>query len=128
MTTEVWEVFELLEFHNILRAFDSIKDAAADFAGAVASGQEAPPTSETVTIAKDAEPHPSVQPDDSSLDDKIKEIVAKNPDAGTGQIARMLNSVEYGNIKMGRLKVRKRLKKLGLNSKSDRYKYSRQYS
>ena len=128
MIPEVWEVFELLEFHNILRAFDSVKDAVADFgANAVASGPETPQDSAAVSTGAETQAHPSVQPDDDSLDDKIKEIVAKNPDAGTGQIARMLNSAEYGNIKMGRLKVRKRLKKMGLNSKSGRYKHSRQY-
>lgn len=132
MIPEVWEVFELLEFHNILKAFDSVKDAVSDFEKRqpqkAAAGQETTMASESSagSSEKSSEPAP-VEVNDESLDEKIRQIVAENPDVSTTQIARLLNSSEYGNIKIGWIKLRKRLKKLGLNTKSSRYKHARQY-
>ena len=132
MIPEVWEVFELLEFHNILKAFDSVKDAVSDFEKGqpktALTGQPAIESAESGTDDVPAhEEFSSGQAFDDSIDEKIKQAVAKNPEAGSSQIAKLLNSEEYGNVKIGRFKLRKRLKKLGLFSKSNRYKHSRQY-
>ena len=57
---------------------------------------------------------------DLSLTEKIKKIVADDPDAGTTQIVRTLNSPQYGNVKVGWFGVRRILKQTGLDSKKKR--------
>jgi hypothetical protein len=133
MIPEVYEVFELLEFHYILKAFDNLQDAVADFersgmvpaAKVTETGTTAPafhsketayanPIAETVSIAKER-----------TLEDKIRNIVKEMPFAGTIQIARQLNTPEYGNEKIGWFGLRKILKRMGLDSKQKRIGHSR---
>lgn len=135
MIPEVYEVFELLEFHYILKAFQTLQEAVNDFerAGKMAAVEPQP-----------AEPQPSPeaqasrQPQersqettttsrvtDMTLEDKVKKVVSDIPGAGTIQIARTLNTPEYGNEKIGWFGLRKVLKRLGLDSKQKRFAYAR---
>jgi anti-sigma B factor antagonist len=138
MIPDVFEVFELLEFHYILKAFDTIEEAVADFdriggvamprpvarAAAKMAGQTAvkPGQAEVATEVAvdftDSQPMPN-------LDDKIRQIIRENPDAGTLKIKQMLNTPRYGNVRVGWWDVRRRLKELGLESKSKRLDYFR---
>jgi len=126
MIPDVYEVFELLEFHYILKAFDSIEEAVEDF------DQGKSP----VKIKKKKEPEQQKQPSvdfsvsgkqkeevseqPATLEDKIKEIAINNPDWSAGKIAKELDTEEYGFVKVGTISVWKMLRKLNLGSKAQR--------
>ena len=128
MIPEVYEVFELLEFHYILKAFDSLQDAVKDFE---ISGVFTPspathhePVSRSATARQEqggiSSGLPEASPQTASLEDSIRKIVKQMPQAGTAQIARTLNTPQYGNMKIGWFGMRKALKKLDLDSKHKR--------
>jgi len=149
MIPDVYEVFELLEFHYILKAFDTIEEAVADFdRGGVAGGFHKPAAggstahaaskpdgrrqqtahatagrSEAAT-AEVYTPTPTIKPA-PNLDERIRQAIRDNPEAGTLKIKQMLNSPRYGNFKISWWDVRRRLKDLGLDSKSKRLDYFR---
>ena len=141
MIPDVYEVFELLEFHYILRAFDSIEEAIRDFdRGGFEEKPAAPPPSESETApqvpvsdggsesvaTEQMRTTQSAEKPPQSLDDKIREVVVNNPDAGTLKIKKLLNSPMYGNVKIGFFELRRRLKQLNLDSKAKRVEYFRQ--
>lgn len=136
MIPEVYEVFELLEFHYILKAFDSLEDAIKDFeVSGMFSSSSAPPMHD-LSDASSAAPSapPPVAPmttaervaESTTLEDMVKKIVKSMPHAGTGQIAKALRTPQYGNHKLGWFAMRKVLKNLGLDSKSKRMTFSSQ--
>ena len=133
MIPEVYEVFELLEFHYILKAFDTIEEAVKDFERTLPLkvqepelvevetgnlGQKAAQAAEVTQAAKSEKPHKMERGD--SLEEKVRKVIAANPDASTIQIARTLHTPQYGNIKIGWFGLRRILKKLGLDSKEKR--------
>lgn len=134
MMPDVYEVFELLEFHYILKAFDSIEDAIADFDKRKVYVEEkvyaedneyTPPVSERTVETTSADEdylkkleEPLVA--DQSIEEKIKNIVIENPDIGSIKLMRTLNTSKYGNVKLGYFQLLKYLKKLNLNSKKKR--------
>jgi anti-sigma B factor antagonist len=137
MIPEVYEVFELLEFHYILKAFDSLQDAIKDFeVSGMFSSPTAPPMPDTSAAPGSAnmyEPVP-VAPmtttervaESQTVQDMVKKIVKTMPHAGTGQIAKALRTPQYGNHKLGWFAMRRMLKDLGLDSKSKRMTFSSQ--
>ncbi len=131
MIPEVYEVFELLEFHYILKAFDSLQDAIKDFeisgvfTASPASMHEPVSRGATARQEKSAVPAEFPEsPQQASLEDNIKKIIKEMPQAGTIQIARSLNSPQYGNMKIGWFGIRRILKKLGLDSKHKRASFA----
>lgn len=134
MIPEVYEVFELLEFHYILKAFDTLKEAIVDFersgmvstAGSIDLPRSAfgAPQAER-PVAKAPQAGTSAAAKEATLEDKIKRIVKDMPYAGTIMIARQLNTPEYGNEKIGWFGLRRILKQLGLDSKQKRINHSR---
>ncbi len=127
MIPEVYEVFELLEFHYILKAFDSIEEAIKDFERTLG------PMSETVPVAEvdvesprrpaSARPESTLAADSGrpeGLEEKIRKIIAADPDISTIQLARTLNTPAFGNIKVGWFALRRTLKNIGLDSKKKR--------
>ncbi|MDZ7359600.1 MAG: STAS domain-containing protein [candidate division KSB1 bacterium] len=145
MIPDVYEVFELLEFHYILRAFDTIEEAVGDFdRGGMAASYSKPqpaavhhataksdghgrgvvtPTGRSeYTTAEAFAPMPEARTV-SSLDEKIRQIIRDNPEAGTLKIKQMLSTPRYGGLKISWWDVRRRLKDLGLDSKSKRLEY-----
>jgi anti-sigma B factor antagonist len=134
MIPEVYEVFELLEFHYILKAFDTLKEAIVDFerSGMVATtgSLDLPRPSVGVQpvekpVAKTPQTVDFSSARESTLEDKILKIVKDMPYAGTIMIARQLNTPEYGNEKIGWFGLRRILKQLGLDSKQKRVNHSR---
>ena len=134
MIPEVYEVFELLEFHYILKAFDSLQDAIKDFE---ISGMFSSPTgpvhepvshgATAVSMQEQSAAPPAAgefTSQTTSLEENIKKIVKEMPQAGTGQIAKALNTPQYGNRKVGWFGMRKALKKLGLDSKNKRQSFA----
>ncbi len=121
MIPDVYEVFELLEFHYILKAYDTIEEAMKGFqqGGDVSTEIEEEtvdePIEETVDMAVEDDSEDDVV--DSSIEVKVKKLAIENPDWGASKIAKALNSEEYGYIKVGTLSIWKMLKRLNLGNK-----------
>jgi anti-sigma B factor antagonist len=133
MIPEVYEVFELLEFHFILKAFDTIDEAIKDFEKNLAArGYEpsgAATESETRSTAaatvQELENKSTISSSKAnSVEDKIKRIIQEDPEIGTVQMVRLLSSPRFGNIKVGWFALRKILKQMDLDSKKKRLQFS----
>ena len=123
MIPDVYEVFELLEFHYILKAYDTIEEAMKGFQ----QGGEISTEIEEESVESSVEETFSVEDDDSedeivdaSIEVKVKKLAIENPDWGASKIAKALNSDEYGYIKVGTLSIWKMLKRLNLGNKKQR--------
>ncbi|MBD3291166.1 anti-sigma factor antagonist [candidate division KSB1 bacterium] len=137
MMPDVYEVFELLEFHYILKAFDSIEDAIADFdkrkvvddTKSFSEGADYSREAGTSTGGRSDEDQGYASQADSSdisqqsVEDKIKQLVIENPDMSSIKMLKELNTEKFGNVKMGYFQLVKHLKKLNLNSKKKRMEY-----
>jgi anti-sigma B factor antagonist len=151
MVPDVYEIFELLEFHHILDVYDSVDESINKFEVLESTGK---PVAKEITMPK---PEPASSPDEPlaqaasaaavetmeespieteqddqtevmpaelPLGEKIKMIVKKNPEYGAFKIKKELNSVNFGFIKVGWMTVRGELNRLGLNSKAKRYQFA----
>ena len=134
MIPEVYEVFELLEFHYILKAFETQEEAIKDFErSGLASGSNTKVVAMEKDLRKKSAPvqgESKQQAKDESaslvtIEDRVRKIIAADPDAGTGQIAKLLNSPAFGNVKVGWFGLRRILKNIGLDSKKRREEYSK---
>ncbi len=144
MVPDVYEIFELLEFHHILDVYERVEDAVSKFETAEAAGK---PVAKEISLPKKEEkPQPqtsqsevAVEEDDSvgvveqtqqvsledmSLRDKLKHIVKENPEYGSYKIKRELNTAKYGFTKVGWFAVRGELARLKLNKRSKRYEFA----
>lgn len=142
MIPDVYEVFELLEFHYILKAFNTLEEAIDDFDHGTSSDISLQPSitsddekQKKVTVVSKAEtkviqagPNSEVshEPALNTIEDKIRQIVIENPDIGMIQIMKSLNSPRFGNIKLGWFAMRKYLKRLNLDSKKKRIEFFKQ--
>jgi anti-sigma B factor antagonist len=133
MIPEVYEVFELLEFHFILKAFDTIDEAIKDFEKNLAARgyepaaavMESESKSVATTSVQELENKAStISSQTNSVEEKIKRIIKEDPEIGTVQMVRLLNSARFGNIKVGWFALRKILKRLDLDSKKKRLQFS----
>ncbi|MFQ6112632.1 MAG: STAS domain-containing protein [bacterium] len=144
MIPDVYEVFELLEFHYILKAFDTLDDAISDFD--LASPSELPLRSslnddnksnhdvhvaskaQTDALQVGADYDSAAEPESETVEEKIRQIVVENPEAGTLQIIKTLNTPRFGNIKLGWFEMRKYLRQLKLDTKKKRVDFFKQKS
>ncbi len=145
MVPDVYEIFELLEFHHILDVYDTVDEAVNKFEMLEAAGKS---VAKEITLPK-SEPvsqppveqfatgtEPTEQMDDSKteeknidpaslpVNDKIKMIIKTDPIVGALKIKRILNSAIYGYTKMGWFEVRSKLVELNLNSKVKRFEFA----
>jgi len=124
MIPDVYEVFELLEFHYILKAFDTIEEAIRDFdkdRGIItAEEKKADDEEETTEHAFMDEEEGDVDEEGleiEGIEDKVKQIKQENPSWGATKIAKTLNTEKYEFIRMSSLSIWKLLRKLNLESK-----------
>jgi anti-sigma B factor antagonist len=133
MIPEVYEVFELLEFHFILKAFDTIDESVKDFeknlaargyepAGAAVESESRSAATATVQELESKATLSSGQA--TSVEERIKRIIQEDPEIGTVQMVRLLSSPRYGSIKVGWFALRKILKQMDLDSKKKRLQFS----
>lgn len=170
MIPDVYEIFELLEFHHILDVYDTIEAAINKFEesqyvemvsstpreaqdarpafspepvaqGPTISRMDTPPRAEEparpprVTPAQEPSqtPRPAAKKPSildmvsMSVEDKIRYIVARNPDLGAYRIHKWLNTADFGFTRVGWLKVRSWLKKMNLNSRDKRRAFAANY-
>jgi len=147
MVPDVYEVFELLEFHNILEAYDSLDDAIEDFRkeimidsmeeeaepAVIGGGDEAVSTKIATSplrvlkgmidgnkIALQSEDLTSL-----SIDEKIRAIARENPEFNTREIRNALDDEKFGFVAINWLELRRRLKALSLDSMRKRVIFAR---
>ncbi|HHM02614.1 MAG TPA: anti-sigma factor antagonist [Caldithrix abyssi] len=145
MVPDVYEIFELLEFHHILDVYDKVEDAVNKFESSEAAGE---PVAKEISLPKAEEKPmekapqqtstPVAEPvsndvvettqqislNDMTLQDKIKNIVKENPEFGSLKIKRELNTARYGFTRIGWFAVRSELAKLKLNKRNKRYEFA----
>ena len=154
MVPDVYEIFELLEFHHILDVYDTVDEAINKFEVLESSGQ---PVAKEITLPDSessgkatppATPAPAVKPSPSavpaaqqpevqvaeektdvpvselSLGEKIKRIIKENPEYGAFKIKKVLNSINYGFTRASWLTVRSELNKLNLGDKARRQAFA----
>jgi anti-sigma B factor antagonist len=139
MIPDVYEVFELLEFNYILKAFNTIEDAIRNFDKTKGEGvlieeesveeeaqedrgeekEEKKEEESGIEVISDEEPY-SLQ-----IEEKVKRIALENPSWGASKISKELNSEKYGFERANVFSVWKILRKLGLGSQKDREAVSR---
>jgi len=132
MIPEVYEVFELLEFHFILKAFETIEEAIKDFEKSLAAKgydvsapmAEADTTSLTGAPATPESKRATGRAPAETLEDKLQKIIRENPEAGNIQLLKLLNSSRFGYEKPGWFALRKILKQMDLDSKKKRLQFS----
>jgi anti-sigma B factor antagonist len=125
MIPDVYEVFELLEFNYILKAFDTIEDAISSFnkeQGIIEPEEKIIDEKEqTDTETEHVEVEEEEELDDSiTLDDKVEKVAVDNPSWGPLRISKELNTEKYGFMKVGTITVWRILRKLNLGSKKKR--------
>jgi anti-sigma B factor antagonist len=150
MTPEVYDVFEMLEFHRILAYYDSIEEALNDFDISIglditkslkrsySAAMEREVGVTAPTMVKRA--HQSAQSESKSrymfkkpkvderilpINEKIKLIVIEDPNRGALQIKKQLNTQRFGYTKVNMIKLYNILKKLNLEDKNKRYRFYR---
>ncbi len=141
MIPDVYEVFELLEFHYILKAFDTIEEAISDFeqngganlgalpasAAHVGNGSEHQVTSPAKSSEdSEAEDDGTDDEDLRTIEEKLQEIIVEQPDSGIREFIKALNSPRYGSVKIGWFQMRKYLKRLELDTKKKRVEFFKQ--
>lgn len=142
MIPDVYEVFELLEFHYILKAFDTLDEAIGDFdksrprseirkpatvakeAATVQKSRVAAPEKEGASKRDDyLDKMMKAETKDKSVEGKIRQLVIENPEYGSIKIMKELNTPHFGNVKLSWFQVKKYLKQLKLNSKKKRIEF-----
>lgn len=147
MSSEVYEVFEMLEFNRILNYYESIEEAVDEFdlirgiditrssreSKQLTLGSEGdvqyikPPVPVTLQEKKFKTLHPD---DDSSIKnlplmEKIKRVVIEIPVSSIWAVQKKLNTEKYGWVRIGLFRLRSVLKSLNLETKEKRYRYYR---
>jgi len=145
MIPDVYEVFELLEFHYILKAFDTIDEAIEDFdrTSMPTATSQSTASEKSIDAARAAENtariqessfhtgHSTIESDrftmaDQSLEEKIRKIVMEDPESGSIKIMKRLKSPQYGNVDISWFQVRKTLSQMGLDTRKKRRDYYKQ--
>jgi len=157
MIPDVYEIFELLEFHHILDVYDSSDEAIKKFEETIHKPSAATVAREFAELSKSPvgigeSDSPGLEEDSdfgsvkegidqelsevsesrgtassmamAEIEEKIKHIVARNPNVGAYRINQIMNSSKYGFTKIGWFKVRSILKKMGLKSKKSRMAFA----
>jgi anti-sigma B factor antagonist len=147
MNSEVFEVFEMLEFNRILNYYDSLEEAIDEFdiirgIDITKMDKEAKQVQENGTpplhyprpsIAAQSSkrtggaltPEKQVVLKDLPLMEKIKKIVIENPFLTTSNICRELKAKKYGSVRLSWFRARSILKQLNLENKDKRYRFYR---
>ena len=129
MAADVREVFDLLEFENILQAYTDSDLAVASFGPIVPANAE-PPASATGSPAGSefgSEDRMELQRSETILsdDDLVREIARKHPDYGLMRIQKELRRPELGGREMNPVQLYVLLRKLELDTRERREAYAK---
>jgi anti-sigma B factor antagonist len=123
MVPDVREVFDLLEFENILQAFPDADLAVGAFGPIVPASPPPPPEPERAAAisSKGPERTETVLSDE----DSIREIARKHPDYGLMRIQKELRKPEHGSRELNPVQLYVLLRKLGLDTREGRQTFSK---
>ena len=147
MNSEVYEVFEMLEFNRILNHYDSIEETINDFdiirglditQGTLvkrkSKGKVRKPITPYPIVAMTTDANagssavsgkPIVPAREFPLVEKVKMIILENPFWGITDICKQLKNDKYGSVRIGFFKMHSLLRKLNLETKEKRYRFYR---
>jgi len=150
MIPNVYEIFELLEFDSILKAFDSVEKARIDFDGMKSQAQEVAvsvaqesgasvepsvsktpttkiilgPVAQTPEVVREKEPAPQQTKAPILPQNAVIEMVVKDPFLSISELKREL-ARKHPSLKMGWWKVWGILRREKLLSKKNRFRRAR---
>src|SRR5882672_4600102 len=128
MAPDVREVFDLLEFENILQAYTDSDLAVASFGPIVPASVEPPASSGVPSSAEfGSEDRMELQRSETILsdDDLVREIARKHPDYGLMRIQKELRRPELGGREMNPVQLYVLLRKLELDTRERREAYAK---
>ncbi len=126
MAPDVREVFDLLEFENILQSYSDADLAVASFGPIVPANMEAPPASPSRHHDTGLDEH-SLQRSETVLSDEdlVREIARKHPDYGLMRIQKELRRPELGGREMNPVQLYVLLRKLELDTRERREAFAK---
>jgi anti-sigma B factor antagonist len=127
MAADVREVFDLLEFENILQSYSDAELAVASFGPIVPANVEAPAPSASARGQATGFEDGSLQRSETILsdDDLVREIARKHPDYGLMRIQKELRRPELGGREMNPVQLYVLLRKLELDTRERREAYAK---
>jgi len=124
MIADVREVFDLLEFENILKAYVDSEQAVASF-GAVAGSPSSTKSSAAAAAGVSQSDGPQRSEVVLSDEDLIREIARQHPEFGLMRIQRELRRPERGSRDLNPVQIYVLLRKLDLDTKERREAFAR---
>jgi len=121
MIADVREVFDLLEFENILQSYPESDLAVASFGPIVPASEPAPTATQQQSAA--AGPHRSETV--LSDEDMVREITKRHPDFGLMRIQKELRRAENGGRDLNPVQLYVLLRKLGLDTREGRQAFAK---
>lgn len=151
MIPSVYEIFELLEFDSILRAYDNVEKAKTDFRPTNSGPEQSdgkidpisPPdaqfannTAEITTEEYHIQPsgatqtivevHTGVDTEmPSTLEQELLSLIKADPFYSISELANLLNNASHGGQRVGWWKVWSILRRHALLTRKSRFRYSR---
>jgi len=122
MIADVREVFDLLEFENILQAYPEADLAVSSF-GPIVPANEPAPTATQQQSAAAAGPHRTETV--LSDEDMVREIAKRHPDYGLMRIQKELRRAENGGRDLNPVQLYVLLRKLGLDTRDGRQAFAK---
>jgi anti-sigma B factor antagonist len=123
MIADVREVFDLLEFENILKAYADSEQAVASFGAVAGASSGSAPSGTASSSAKTDGPQRSEVI--LSDEDLIREIARQHPEFGLMRIQRELRRPERGSRDLNPVQIYVLLRKLDLDTRERREAYAR---
>ena len=127
MAPDVREVFDLLEFENILQSYSDADLAVASFGPIVPANVEAPVATTTPRSHDTGLDESSLRRSETILSDEdlVREIARKHPDYGLMRIQKELRRPELGGREMNPVQLYVLLRKLELDTRERREAYAK---
>lgn len=127
MAPDVREVFDLLEFENILQSYSDADLAVASFGPIVPANVEAPVVTTTPRSHDTGLDESSLRRSETILSDEdlVREIARKHPDYGLMRIQKELRRPELGGREMNPVQLYVLLRKLELDTRERREAYAK---
>jgi anti-sigma B factor antagonist len=125
MIADVREVFDLLEFENILKAYADSEQAIASFGAVAGSPSSAKSSTTAAGVSSSQADGPQRSEVVLSDEDLIREIARQHPEFGLMRIQRELRRPERGSRDLNPVQIYVLLRKLDLDTKERREAFAR---
>jgi anti-sigma B factor antagonist len=125
MIADVREVFDLLEFENILKAYADSEQAIASFGAVAGSPSSAKSSTPAAGVSSSKSDGPQRSEVVLSDEDLIREIARQHPEFGLMRIQRELRRPERGSRDLNPVQIYVLLRKLDLDTKERREAFAR---